>query len=97
MSFPIGHVVEHEFSIDVCADCGARISSGGLCSYGCPADGDYDGDRVRIRRTFKRVETLIREERIEPSTRTSRPDSQTASIQPQKKGNYILDYPSRMK
>ncbi len=84
MSFPIGHVSEYEYSVDICADCGARIGTGGLCSVNCPTDADYDDDRVRMHRTFKRVDTLIREERIEPGTRTSHPDPQPASIQPKK-------------
>jgi hypothetical protein len=66
MSFPIGHVVEHEVTCDICARCKARIGTGGLCSYGCADDGEVNRTLV-IRRTFKRVETLIREDRIEPT------------------------------
>jgi hypothetical protein len=63
MSFPIGHVTEYEHSIDICAKCEARIGTGDLCSYGCPDDGE--ANRVIVRRTFKRVETIVREDRIE--------------------------------
>jgi hypothetical protein len=60
----IGTIAERFVEIEFCGNCDCQIEEGsGLCSYGCP----YDGDLVRpkgmvIVRDYKRIDFLISEQ-----------------------------------
>lgn len=60
---PIGWKHESEMKVAVCRECGGIIDITG-CSYGCGVDAPVSERKpgTYVTRTYKRVDTLIKEE-----------------------------------